>query len=252
MSGDGACGVIRGERLSWLLCYGTLIFLRNNSLSIPILYLPKTYPTPDHVPPVPSLSIMDAKRFGLESEKWRQVNLNMPQSQFPDGAWTASIALPNGATNPSSQPIPIVITVSHPARPKISTHSSSTTSGESRGSVAFSKGHTVMLGPGVAALKESFDIKVTLVKHKNLHCSRPHPGCDWVNEQALGEAVVRKVTTDIEEPKRDLKPRVVTTIHACISGGAERGEITWGLDGFVSVEVRQYYISMKMVSNQTT
>ena len=100
-----------------------------------------------------------------------------------------------------------------------------------------------MLGPGVSALKESFDLKVTLVKRKNLHCSRPHPGCDWVNEQVLGEAVVRKMTTDIEEPKKKgLHPRIVTTVHACISGGVERGENTWVLDGFVSVEVRQYYI----------
>jgi hypothetical protein len=95
-----------------------------------------------------------------------------------------------------------------------------------------------MLGPGVSAMKESFDLEVTLVKHKLLHCSPSHLGSDWVNEQVLGDAVVRKITTDIEEPKEDLNPRVVTTIYACISRDAERGETTWGLDGFVSVEVR--------------
>jgi hypothetical protein len=109
--------------LSCLVYRGALIFLRNNSLSIPILYLPKTHPAPDHMPLVPSPSVMDAKRFGLEREKWRQVNLNMPRSQFPDGAWSASIALPKGTTNPSWRPIPIVITISHPAPPNISVHS---------------------------------------------------------------------------------------------------------------------------------
>jgi len=181
---------------------------------------------------------MDAKRFGLESEKWRQVNLAMPHSQFPNGAWSASIALPKGATNPSWRPIPIVITVSRPAPPNISVHPPSTPLGESKGSVAFSKGHTVLLGPGVSALKESFDLKVTLVKHINLHCTRPDPGCDWVNERVLGEAIVRRMTTDIEGPKKGLSRRVVTTVHACIGGGVERGETTWGLDGFVSVVVR--------------
>src|SRR5258706_3039853 len=131
------------------------IFFRNNSLSIPILYLPKTYPAPRHMSLVTDLSIMDAKRFGLENEKWRQVNLNMPRSQFPDGGWSASIALPKGPTSPSWQPIPIVITVSHPLSPKSSMYPPSITSGESRGSVAFSEGHTVMLGPGVSELKES-------------------------------------------------------------------------------------------------
>ena len=215
-----------------------LQFFGHNSLSIPILYLPKIYPALDHISPVSSLSIMDAKRFGLENEKWRQVKLNMPRSQFSGGAWSASIALPKGPTSPSWQPIPIVVTVSRPSSSKGSVHLPSMTSGESRGSVAFSEGHTVMLGPGVSSLKEPFDLKVTLVKHISLHCSRPHPGCDWVNERVLGEAVVRKTTTNIERPKKGLDSRVVTTIHACIRGGVERGETTWGLDRFVSVEVR--------------
>lgn len=207
-------------------------------MSIPILYLPKVYPALDHMSPVSSPSIMDAKRFGLENEKWRQVKLNMPRSQFPEGAWSASIAFPKGPTSPNRQPIPIVVTVSRPPSSKTSVHPLSMPSGESRGSVAFSEGHTVMLGPGVSSLKEPFDLKVTLVKHINLHCSRPHPGCDWVNERVLGEAVVRKTTTNIERPKKCLGSRVVTTIHACINSGVERGETTWGLDSFVSVEVR--------------
>ena len=166
------------------------------------------------------------------------MKLNMPRSQFPEGAWSASIALPKGPTSPSWQPIPIVVTVSRTPSSKTSVHPSSMTSGGSRGSVAFSEGHTVMLGPGVSSLKEPFDLKVTLVKHINLHCSRPDPGCDWVNERVLGEAVVRKTATNIERSKKGLDSRVVTTIHACISGGGERGETTWGLDSFVSVEVR--------------
>jgi hypothetical protein len=63
-----------------------------------------------------------------------------------------------------------------------------------------------------------------------------------VNERVLGEAVVRKMTTEFEGPKKGLVPRVVTTIHACISGGVEQGEATWGLGGFVSVEVRHIRI----------
>jgi hypothetical protein len=65
----------------------------------------------------------------------------------------------------------------------------------------------------------------------------------------LGEAVVRKMTIGLERPNdghhdndndndRRLGPRIVTTIHACLSGGAEQAETTWALDGFVSVEVR--------------
>ena len=181
---------------------------------------------------------MDAKRFGLESEKWRQVNLRIPRSHFSDEAWSVSMALPKGTTNPSCQPIPIVITVSRSAPPTIPIYPLSTPSRESKESVAFSKGHTVLLGPGLSALKENFDLKVTLVKHIKLHCSRPHPGCDWVNDQVLGEAVVRKMTTDIERPKNGLGPRVVTTIHACLNGGVEQGETTWGMVGFISVEVR--------------
>ena len=95
----------------------------------------------------------------------------------------------------------------------------------------------MLLGPGVSALKESFDLKVTLVKYIKLHCSRPHPGFDWVNERVLGEAVVRKLTMNIDRPESGVDPRVVTTIHACLNDGVERGEATWGLDGFVSVEV---------------
>ena len=191
------------------------------------------------MPPVPRLSIMDAKRFGLESEKWRQVNLSMPRGRFADDAWSASIAFPKGATNPSFIPIPIVMTVSRPVPAVNSVYSSwtSSSSQESRVSVEFSKGHTILLGPGAAALKEAFDFELTLVKHKKLHCSRPHPGCDWVSDQVLGEAIVRKMTVDIERPKNGLEPRVVTTIHACLSGGVERGETTWALDGFVAVEV---------------
>ena len=235
---------------SRLICRGTLIFLRNNSLSIPIIYLPKTYPAPGHMAPVTSLSIMDAKRFGLENEKWRQVNLKMPRSQFPDGGWSASIALPRGPASPGWRPIPIVVTVSRPLSPKSSVSPHSITPGEYRGSVAFSEGHTVMLGPGVSALEESFDLEVTLVKHINLHCSLPHPGCDWVNERVLGKAVVRKMTTNIERPKQGLDYQVVTTIHACISGGVERGETTWCLDGFVSVEVRQTIILCRLQINR--
>ena len=107
-----------------------------------------------------------------------------------------------------------------------------------------------MLGPGVSALKESFDLEATLVKHKNLHCSLPHPGCDWVNERVLGKAVVRKMTINIERPKKGLDYRVVTTIHACISGGVDRGETTWCLDGFVSVEVRQTIILCRLQNNK--
>ena len=190
--------------------------------------------------PAPRLSVMDAKRFGIGSEEWKQVNLSVRQSQFSDKAWSASIALPKGTTNPSSQPIPIpiVITVSRPVPPTTSAYHPEAIEGESRGSVAFSKGHTVLLGPGVSVLKEDFDLKVTLVKNTKLHCSRPYPGCDWVNERVLGEAVVRKMTINIDRPENGLNPRVVTTIHACLNDGVERGEVTWGLDGFVSVEVR--------------
>ena len=97
------------------------------------------------------------------------------------------------------------------------------------------------LGPGVPPWSDSFDVKVTLVKHIHLHCTRPYPGCEWVNDQVLGEAVVRKMTVDIEHPKNALQPRVMTVIHACLTGGTERGETSpWGLDGFVSVEVRHF------------
>ena len=195
------------------------------------------------MPLVPRLSVMDAKRFGIGSEEWRQVNLSMRQSQFPDKAWSASIALPKGTTNPSCQlipiPIPIVITVSRPVPPTTSAYHPEALEVESSGSVAFSKGHTVLLGPGVSVLKEDFDLKVTLVKHIKLHCSRPYPGCDWVNERVLGEAVVRKMTINIDRPENRLNPRAVTTIHACLNDGVERGEVAWGLDGFVSVEVRR-------------
>ena len=219
---------------------GILTVLPNNRLTIPILYLPKTHPAPDPIPLAPRLSVMDAKRFGIESEEWRQVNLSVRQSQFSDKAWSASIALPKGTSNPNCQsiPIPIVITVSRPIHPMTSAQDLEAAEGESSGSVAFSKGHTVLLGPGVSVLKEDFDLKVTLVKHIKLHCSRPYPGCDWVNEQVLGEAVVRKMTININRPENSLDPRVVTTIHACLNDGVGRGEVTWWLDGFVSVEVR--------------
>jgi len=189
------------------------------------------------MPLVPRLSIMDAKRFGLESEKWRRIDLSMRRCQSSDEVWSASAALPKETTNPSCRPIPIVITFSRPVPPTKPTLPLPTASAELRGPVAFSEGRTVLSGPGFAALKEAFDFKTTLIKRIKLHCSRPHPGHNWESDQVLGEAVVRKVTIDTEVPMNGLGPRVVTTIYACLNGGVEQGETSWALDGFVNVEV---------------
>ena len=208
--------------------------------------MPKTYPAPDHMPAMPRLSLMDAKRFGLESEKWRRVELSTPRCRASGAPWSASAALPRETTNPSSRPIPVVVTVSRPApadadahTPRPTSPTSSAESGESAGGwgSASSEGHTLAPGPGVAPRQDLFDFKATLVKRVRLHCSKPHPGYSWESDRVLGEAIVRKVTVDTEPPRNGRGPRVVTTIYACLNGGVEQGETTWALDGFVSVEV---------------